>query len=159
FVPQHLSKQWVVKGTPVREERTVPATLLYNLPMKPPLLQRVVCLLMIYVLLLPQSWATCGGGGGGGMGGMGAGSSQQTYQVPWKMITPQEPVKEGLAVYWFPTGTAEVEKSSLRESRTLQLYSQQCVTMGIVDSQGALGQKYVPDGKLPVALLVQADGT
>jgi len=90
---------------------------------------------------------------------MGGGSSQQTYQVPWKLITPQEPVKEGLAVYWFPTGKAEVEKSSLRESRTLQLYSQQCVTMGIVDVQSALGQKYVPDGKLPVAVLVQADGT
>ena len=90
---------------------------------------------------------------------MGGGSSQQTYQVPWKLITPQEPVKEGLAVYWFPTGKQEVERSSLRESRTLQLYSQQCVTMGIVDVQSALGQKYVPDGKLPVALLVQADGT
>jgi tetratricopeptide (TPR) repeat protein len=128
--------------------------------MKTSLLQRVVCLLMIYVLLVPQTWATCGGGGGGGMGGMsGGGSSQQTYQVPWKLITPQEPVKEGLAVYWFPTGKQEVERSSLRESRTLQLYSQQCVTMGIVDVQSALGQKYVPDGKLPVALLVQADGT
>src|SRR6202035_1666379 len=80
------------------------AALEYNLPMKTSPLQRVVCLLMIYVLLVPQSWATCGGGGGGGMGGMGGGSSQQTYQVPWKMITPQEPVKEGLAVYWFPTG-------------------------------------------------------
>jgi len=43
---------------------------------------------MIYVLLVPQSWATCGGGGGGGTGGMGGGSSQQTYQVPWKLITP-----------------------------------------------------------------------
>ncbi len=90
---------------------------------------------------------------------MGGGSSQQTYQVPWKLITPQEPVKEGLAVYWFPTGKQEVERSSLRESRTLQLYSQQCVTMGIVDVQSTLGQKYVPDGKLPVAVLVQADGT
>ncbi|MCU1331883.1 MAG: hypothetical protein JWM08_875, partial [Candidatus Angelobacter sp.] len=46
------------------------------------------------------------------MSGGSAGSSQ-TYQVPWKLITPQEPVKEGLAVYWFPTGKAEVEKSSL----------------------------------------------
>src|SRR6478735_4173248 len=127
--------------------------------MKTPLLQRVVCLLMIYVLLVPQSWATCGGGGGGGMGGMSGGSSQQTYQVPWKLIKPEEPVKEGLAVYWFPTGAEEVQKSSLRESRTLQLYSQQCVTMGIVDVKTPLGQKYVPDGQLPVALLVQADGT
>jgi tetratricopeptide (TPR) repeat protein len=129
--------------------------------MKTSLLQRVVCLLMIYVLLVPQSWATCGGGGGGGMGGMSGGSSgsSQTYQVPWKLIKPEEPVKEGLVVYWFPTGAEEVQKSSLRESRTLQLYSQQCVTMGIVDVKTPMGEKYVPDGKLPVALLVQPDGT
>jgi hypothetical protein len=109
---------------------------------------------MIYVLLVPQSWATCGGGGGGGMGGMGGGtsSSSETYQVPWKVIKADEgPVKEGLAVYWFPTGVDEVQKSSLRQSRTLQLYSQQCVTMGIVDVRDPIGQKYVPDGKLPVA--------
>jgi tetratricopeptide (TPR) repeat protein len=116
---------------------------------------------MIYALLVPQTWATCGGGGGGGMGGMGGGgaSGSQTYQVPWKLIKPEEPLKEGLAVYWFPTGKDEVDRSSLRESRTLQLYSQQCVTMGIVDVRTPLGEKYVPDGKLPVAVLVQPDGT
>jgi tetratricopeptide (TPR) repeat protein len=145
-------------------ERKAPSSIqpcCYNLPMKTSLLQRVVCLLMIYVLLVPQSWATCGGGGGGGMGGMSGGSSgsSQTYQVPWKLIKPEEPVKEGLVVYWFPTGAEEVQKSSLRESRTLQLYSQQCVTMGIVDVKTPMGEKYVPDGKLPVALLVQPDGT
>ncbi len=123
---------------------------------------RVLAVVMIYVLLVPQSWATCGGGGGGGMGGMGGGSSAntQTYQVPWRLIKPEEPVKEGLAVYWFPTGADEVQKSSLRESRTLQLYSQQCVTMGIVDARTSIGQKYVPDGKLPTAVLVQvSDGS
>jgi tetratricopeptide (TPR) repeat protein len=115
---------------------------------------------MIYVLLVPQSWATCGGGGGGGMGGMsGGGMTTQTYQVPWRLVKPEEQPKEGLAVYWFPTGEAEFKNSSLRESRTLQLYSQQCVTMGVVDAQSAIGQKYVPDGKLPVAVLVQpSDG-
>ncbi|HZU32791.1 MAG TPA: tetratricopeptide repeat protein [Candidatus Angelobacter sp.] len=128
--------------------------------MKTPLLQRIFSALMIFVFLVPQSWATCGGGGGGGMGGMGAGASSQTYQVPWKLIKPEEPpIKEGLAFYWFPTGADEVQKSSLRESRTLQLYSQQCVTMGIVDARSPIGQKYVPDGKLPVAVLVQPDGT
>jgi tetratricopeptide (TPR) repeat protein len=129
--------------------------------MKTPLLQRVLSVVMIYVFLVPQSWATCGGGGGGGMGGMGGGASagSQTYQVPWKLIKPEEPVKEGLAVYWFPTGKDEVDRSSLRESRTLQLYSQQCVTMGIVDVRSPIGEKYVPDGKLPVAVLVQpSDG-
>jgi len=94
------------------------------------------------------------------MGGMGGGaSSSQTYQVPWKLIKPEEPPKEGLAVYWFPSGDKEVQNSSLRESRTLQLYSQQCVTMGIVDARNAIGQKYVPDGKVPTAVLVQtSDG-
>ena len=128
--------------------------------MKRPLIQRALSLVMIYVLLAPQSWATCGGGGGGGMGGMSGGASVQTYQVPWKLIQPEAQPKEGLAVYWFPTGENELKNSSLRESRTLQLYSQQCVTMGVVDASSPLGHKYVPDGKLPVALLVQpSDGT
>src|SRR5215467_10361453 len=125
-------------------------------------IHRVLALVMIYVFLASQVWATCGGGGGGGMGGMGggAGSSSQTYQVPWKLLTPAEAPKEGLVVYWFPTGDKEVQNSSLRESRTLQLYSQQCVTMGIVDARNAIGQKYVPDGKLPTAVLVQvSDGS
>ena len=113
---------------------------------------------MIYVFLVPQSWATCGGGGGGGMGGMGGGgmSSSQTYQVPWRLIKPEEPVKDGLAVYWFPVSDVEFKNSSLRESRTLQLYSQQCVTMGVADARSPIGQKYVPDGKLPAAVLVQS---
>jgi tetratricopeptide (TPR) repeat protein len=131
--------------------------------MKTPLMQRIhraLALVMIYVFLAPQVWATCGGGGGGGMGGMGGGASTQTYQVPWKLVKPEEPPKEGLAVYWFPTGDKEFQNSSLRESRTLQLYSQQCVTMGVVDARNAIGQKYVPDGKLPAAVLVQiSDGS
>src|ERR1700740_2080173 len=70
------------------------------LPMKTPLMQRVVCLLMIYVLLVPQVWATCGGGGGGGMGGMGGGAGTQTYPVPWKVVQPTDaPIKSGVAVY------------------------------------------------------------
>jgi tetratricopeptide (TPR) repeat protein len=125
----------------------------------PSLFQRILALAMIYVFLVPQVWATCGGGGGGGMGGMSGGTSTQTYQVPWKVVSAEEGmIKSGLAVYWFPISNVEVEKSSLRESRTLQLYSQQCITMGIVDVRSPMGQKLVPDGKLPVAVLVQPDG-
>ena len=141
-----------------------PATLLYNLPMKTPYFQRIhrfLSVVMIFVFLVPQSWATCGGGGGGGMGGMGGGmASEQTYQVPWKLIKPEDPApKEGLAFYWFPSSVQEFQKSSLRESRTLSLYAQQCVTLGVVDAGTPIGQKYVPDGKLPVAVLVQPDGS
>jgi tetratricopeptide (TPR) repeat protein len=114
---------------------------------------------MINVFVAAQVWATCGGGGGGGMGGMSGGSVPQVYVVPWKLIQPTDQLKEGLAVYWFPASAEEVNKSSLRESRTLQVYAQQCITMGLADARTSLGQKFVPDGKLPVAMIVQPDGT
>src|SRR5205085_6174564 len=122
---------------------------------------RLLSALLIALMLSPQfSWATCGGGGGGGTGGMSGGASQQTYQVPWRLINPEDaPAAGGLVVYWFPTGADEFQKSSLRESRTLSLYSQQCVTMGVVDVRTPLGQKFVPDAKLPVVVLATADGT
>jgi tetratricopeptide (TPR) repeat protein len=129
--------------------------------MKTSFLQRALSIAMIFLLTISPLSATCGGGGGGGTGGMGGGggmNSEQTYQVPWKLIQQDNQPKEGLAFYWFPSSQDEIQRSSLRESRTLQLYSQQCVTMGIVDSHSSIGQKYVPDGKLPVAILVQADG-
>lgn len=89
---------------------------------------------------------------------MGGGSSQQTYQVPWKLIKPDESVKEGLIVYWVPSSTEEFQKSSLRESRTLVNYSSQCVTMGVVDPGNALGQKLTGTAKPPVAVLATPDG-
>lgn len=94
------------------------------------------------------------------MGGM-SGGTQQVYMVPWKLIKPDSPpVKDGLIVYWFPTSDAEYQRSSLRESRTLQLYAEQCVTMGVVDARNAIGQKYAADAKLPVAVITEAsDGT
>jgi tetratricopeptide (TPR) repeat protein len=134
--------------------------------MKPTILHRILSLFLVTVLLASQGWATCGGGGGGGMGGMGGGSgssgnmgsNQQTYPVPWKLIKPEDSPAKGLLIYWFPTGPEELQKSSLRESRTLANYASQCVTMGIVDARTSIGQKYVPDGKLPAAVLVQPDG-
>jgi tetratricopeptide (TPR) repeat protein len=129
------------------------------LPMKSSFIHRFVSAALITLLLASQTWATCGGGGGGGMGGMsGGGSSPQVYTVPWKVIQSADSLKEGLALYWLPASRNELEKSSLRESHTLSNYASQCVTMGIVDQQTAFGQKLAPADKLPVALLVQADG-
>ena len=128
--------------------------------MKPPFARKLLSIAMINVFLAAQVFATCGGGGGGGMGGMSGGTNQQQiYMVPWKLIQPTDQLKEGLAVYWFPTGADEVNRSSLRESRTLQLYAQQCVTMGLADVRTVMGPKYVPDGKLPAVVMVQPDGT
>ena len=129
--------------------------------MKAPKLQVFLSLFLIMVLVIPQSWATCGGGGGGGMGGMGGGGTpQQTYPVPWKVIQASDPpLKDGLAVYWLPSSQKELEASSLRFSQTLSQYAQQCITMGIVDQRQTLGQKLAPTDKLPVAVLAQADGS
>jgi tetratricopeptide (TPR) repeat protein len=132
--------------------------------MKTPIARAMMSVILIMLLLAsgPQSWATCGGGGGGGMGGMGSGSAptEQTYHVPWRVITPQDaPVSAGLILYWLPTGPEELKKSSLLNSRTLSLYASQCVTMGVVDSRTPMGQKLVAGETLPVAVLATPDGT
>jgi tetratricopeptide (TPR) repeat protein len=133
----------------------------YNPRMKSPLTHRILSFALIAILLVPQTWATCGGGGGGGMGGMGGGSSSgsQTYAVPWKVINATPTLKEGLALYWLPLSQTELEKSSLLYSQVLSDYASHCVSMGIVDQRTPLGQKLAANDKLPVALLVQPDGT
>ena len=64
----------------------------------------------------------------------------------------------GLVLYWFPASANELQKSSLRNSRTLSLYAAQCVAMGVVDANSPVGQKLLGDQKLPVAILAAADG-
>jgi tetratricopeptide (TPR) repeat protein len=130
--------------------------------MKPSPLTRFLSFLLIFAFVVPQTWATCGGGGGGGVGGMGGGSGmgsqQETYPVPWKLIKPEDKVKDGLVVYWFPSSQEEVNKSSMRNSRVLSLYASQCVTMGLADARTAIGQKLAAGEKLPVAILATPEG-
>jgi tetratricopeptide (TPR) repeat protein len=132
-------------------------------------ISRVAALFMVALLWPAPDWATCGGGGGGGMGGMrsggpsggpGAGGNEQVYQVPWKLMKPEEaPAPGGLVVYWFPSSAQEFQKSSLRNSRSLSLYATQCVTMGVADAGTTLGQKFLSGDKLPVVVLAKPDGT
>ncbi len=97
-------------------------------------------------------WATCGGGGGGGSGGMSGGSASspapQVYQVPWRILKPEQAAPtEGLVLYWFPLSSKEVSDSSLRTSRDLTLWSAQGVTMIVADQTMPLAQqlKAVPN--------------
>ena len=68
-------------------------------------------------------------------------------------------MKDGLAVYWLPASQNELDKSSLNFSQTLSDYATQCVTLGIVDYRTSIGQKLQGSDPLPVALVVQPDGT
>jgi tetratricopeptide (TPR) repeat protein len=127
---------------------------------------RLTALFMVLLLFPAPDFATCGGGGGGGMGGArasGAGGAfgpDQVYQVPWKLVKPEDaPVAGGLAVYWFPSSVQEFQNSSLRNSRSLSLYASQCITMGLADASTAMGQKFLTGEKLPVVVLAKSDGT
>lgn len=126
------------------------------------LLRRCFALLCVYAMLVPvyPAGATCGGGGGGGMGGMSSGmpADAPVYRVPWKLSKAGETAPAGgLVLYWFPSNQQELEKSSLRNSRTLTLYAEQCVSLEVADQKSAVGQKFVPDAKLPVAVLATPD--
>ena len=129
-------------------------------------ISRLTALFMVLLLLPAPDWATCGGGGGGGTGGMrtggggGAFAPDQVYHVPWKLVKPEDALSVGgLVVYWFPSSAEELERSSLRNSRSLSLYASQCVTMGVADAGSSLGQKFLTGEKLPVVVFAKSDGT
>ena len=128
-------------------------------------LSRALASLLMVLFSLSPVWATCGGGGGGGTGGVGGGSRSTSgvtptvYNVPWNMWDARKAPQKGLVLYWFPANNAEVEKSNLRTSRILTLYSAQCVTMTVADAKTPELQKIIGDSALPVAVLTTFDGS
>src|SRR5262249_52295995 len=128
-------------------------------------LSRALASLLIVLFSLSPVWATCGGGGGGGTGGAGGGGSSNmggappVYNVPWKIYEARTAPQKGLGLYWFVTGKAEYDKSPLRNSRILTLYSSQCVAMTLADAKQPELQKIIGDSQLPVAVLANADGS
>ncbi len=128
-------------------------------------IMRTLSLFLALMLVVPADvLATCGGGGGGGTGGMRSGSGagnapdEQVYRVPWKMMKPDDAVKEGLILYWFPSSAEELKQSSLLFSRLLSVYASQCVTMGVADSRTPFSQKLEANTSLPVAVLADPAG-
>ena len=127
-------------------------------------LSRALATLLIVLISSSPAWATCGGGGGGGTGGVGGGGANTgpaptVYKVPWDIWEARKAPNKGLVLYWFPASQAELEKSSLRTSRILTLYSAQCVAMRVGDSKLAELQPIIGESALPVVVLATADGT
>jgi tetratricopeptide (TPR) repeat protein len=126
----------------------------------PSMLTRTLTLLLITLFVASPVWATCGGGGGGGVGGMSGGSGEPTvYHVPWKLRTPKDPAPQGLVLYWFPASKDELQRSSLRASRSLSLYATQCILMEVADVRHPNAEKLIGESTLPVAILAMPDGT
>ena len=131
--------------------------------MKTQLSRTLATILMILCSLAPV-WATCGGGGGGGTGGVaggnsGSGPGPTVYNVPWKVWSAKSVPPKGLVLYWFPLTNDELQKSSLRASRILALYSAQCVSMEVGDYRVPELQKVLGEAKPPVAVLANPDGS
>ena len=106
-------------------------------------LLRTLAASLVVLLAAQPLLATCGGGGGGGGGGMGAsaGSSEQVYHVPWQVAEAEAAPTEGLILYWFPASADELKVSPLRTSRTLALFSGQCVAMQVAGAGSPIGKK------------------
>src|SRR6476661_7742399 len=101
------------------------------------LLTDSLAFLLVTLFTVSPLWATCGGGGGGGGGGSmsgGAGGSAPiVYNVPWKIWSAKDQPAKGFIFYWFPANNEELQKSSLKASRILSLYSAQCIAMAVAD--------------------------
>ena len=114
-------------------------------------------LLFLFAAAMPAR-ATCGGGGGGGDGGISP--NDDFWKVPWQTLKPTDnPPATGLVLYWFPNSDLELEKSSLRFSRTLQLLASRCVSLSIAPSGSAPAAKFAAQASLPIVVLAKPDGT
>lgn len=128
-------------------------------------ISRLCAIVIAAILLTTPAFATCGGGGGGGGGGMsgsgaGGNTTSTVYYVPWKVFRPGDTVAaSGLILYWFPVDAEEVNKSVLRESRTLSLFAGQCVTMQIADNAMPFTKQLVGESPRPVVVLSNPDGS
>src|ERR1041385_9394762 len=126
-------------------------------------LSRALATLLMVLFSLSPAWATCGGGGGGGTGGVGGGNSAMgpaptVYKVPLNIWDARTKPNKGLILYWFPASNAEIQRSPMKTSRILTLYSAQCVTMTVADAKTPELQPIIGDSALPVAVLASADG-
>src|SRR6185369_1200629 len=128
-------------------------------------LSRALAAFLMLMFSLSPVWATCGGGGGGGTGGVGGGGGRSegpapaVYRVPWKIWEAHTAPQKGLVLYWFPASNNEIKNSSLLGSRILTLYSSQCVSMTVADSKTPELQSIIGNSVVPVAVLVNADGS
>jgi hypothetical protein len=80
--------------------------------------------------------------------------------VPWKVLNPGDTAPHAqLIVYWLPASRDEMRHSELLTSRTLTIYSSQCVAMHVVrpDDFERI-TKLGANGKAPVVLLLDGDG-
>jgi hypothetical protein len=94
-------------------------------------------------------------------GGYRPGSGDSTVHfVPWRYLEAGvTSVKGPLTLYWLPSSREDLKRSELQSSRKLTAIAAQCVGMDVVlPEDAATIEKLGATGKLPQALLTDADG-
>jgi hypothetical protein len=86
--------------------------------------------------------------------------SDPAWFVPWKVLNPGEaPPRAQLIVYWLPASRDDMRHSELLTSRTLTLFSSQCVAMHVVRPDDfERVAKLGANGRAPVVLLLDGEG-
>src|SRR4029077_18192924 len=82
----------------------------------------------------------------------------KAYLVPWRILKLGEaPPATPVTVLWFPATADEMNASELVQSRTLTLYSAQCIGLQLIrpEDSGTIKKWDVAD-KRPLAILVSA---
>ena len=88
------------------------------------------------------------------------GPNDDFWKVPWQVLKADEnPSIQHLALYWFPNSEDEVQKSSLRFSRSLTQLASRCVTMHVALTGSAPLAKFAAQANLPLVVLAAADGS
>ena len=85
---------------------------------------------------------------------------EPAWFVPWKVLNPGDaPPRAQLIVYWLPASRDDMRHSELLTSRTLTLFSSQCVAMHVVRPDDfERVTKLGANGRAPVVLLFDGDG-
>jgi hypothetical protein len=121
----------------------------------------VLLFCLIPLVVAPFAHAQGRGGGGGQRGPSRPGTGNPDVQlVPWKFLEKgATPVKGLVVLYWLPASRNEIERSELVSSRALIEDAARCVSMQVIlPDDTATIEKLGATGKLPMALLVDADG-
>ena len=81
--------------------------------------------------------------------------------VPWKILKPGAPPPSSpLVLYWIPLSSDDFRHSELLTYPPLTTYPRECVAMSVVRADdAAIIARLGASGKLPMAVLVGADGS
>ena len=80
--------------------------------------------------------------------------------VPWKILNPGDPPPSTeLVLFWIPLSSDDFRHSELLTYRPLTTYTRDCVSLSVVRADdAAMIARLEASGKLPIAVLVGADG-